>query len=175
MRPEFRAWNNALVAGTRRPTPVATPAAGADWTFTFPGGYLYRVDLGRATYTTSKQAAERRSGIELVDPDGIIWWRVVPETPITAEKVVEESYANTTLTETNGALGISIVQLPEFLIPGGWKLRSKTFSIQTEDTYTGVQLMLAQMYDDYPGRASGALEGDHLGIDAVTPPLAGVR
>lgn len=169
MRPEFRAVNFSVVAGTRTPRAVPTPAPGAEWTYTLPAGYLYRVDFGRATFTAAAEAVNRFLGVEIADPDGQVWWRnhLIAE-PFTTGTSAQVSYSPQTNVTGNTGLKVAQLQLPEFLIPAGWTIRSHTFAMTANDTYTAVQLMLSQLFDDYPGHAPGALEGDHLGIDAVS-------
>ena len=125
----------------------AAPAAGANLSFTLPGGYLWLLRSMRFTYTASAQVRERVPGATINDQDGAELLRAVGTAIFTASHTAQVTVApGVEGAGSEAALAVSIAA-PELLLPGGWQWRTAVAGIQTEDTITNVRLLFDQ-YED---------------------------
>lgn len=155
--------------GQRREVLVPAPAAGANWSYLLPSGYLHRVQLGHALLITSAQVASRQLGVQITDSDGALWWKMHQATGIPAAKHVHAFYNTSTTTLASGPAEWVLVQLPEILLPAGFKVESFTTEIQTEDQYSDVRLLVEQLVDHDPAQAPGFIPDAELHHDLLLP------
>src|SRR6516162_1693189 len=64
MDPRFLTTEARVLPGYKRPVAITTPAAGANWTVTVPGGRMWRPIAINATLVTSAAVANRIPGIQ---------------------------------------------------------------------------------------------------------------
>lgn len=142
-RPPRGAW------GQLKLERVAAPAAGKDWAWVAPAGYVTRIVSGRALLTLSAQVANRRLGIQMVNGSDVFWRAHAGETDVAAAVI-----------DVNVGQGASFVgpgqqtksiewELPELLLPAGWSVELTTEAIQTEDAWSDI-VLLTEQFEDCP-------------------------
>jgi hypothetical protein len=121
---------------------VANPAAGADWTYTLPTGYYYRLLAGSMTFTTSATVANRLVMPEIRDAGGAVLWRGMSQGAIAASSSGRHSWTQVGVPHAIQATGSAqTVALPDFWIPGGYVLRPLTLAIDAADQYSTIELL----------------------------------
>ena len=142
-RPAGRSW------GQLRPEKVAQPAAGADWKYVTPAGFVTRLVSLRALLTASAQVAERRVRVILTDTNNIYYREHSPEVLKAGETLDVNigqggSYSPPAKTRSSGEW-----ELPEFLIPAGWEVKVETVNLQTEDQWSSIAV-LTEQFEECP-------------------------
>lgn len=142
-RPVSRAWGELIILTQPK------PAAGANWKFTIPSTYLYRIVSLRQVLTTSAQVATRLTGAKLLDSTGKCFYEDVATTGVPASKVVGVS-AGMDLSTTNAIeAAAKVISLPEMLLPPEWVVEGSTPEIQTEDQY-GELIACVERFEPQP-------------------------
>lgn len=129
------------VVGILQTLKVTTPAAGAEWTFTLPGGYYYRLLGGSALFTTSAAVANRTVGIQMTDGVNLLASGIVA-VAFTASLAVQVTYAPSGA--GGGILGTKPavnIGPPNLWLQGNWVVQSITSNIDVADAYTKVLLL----------------------------------
>jgi hypothetical protein len=140
----FPSLGFSTAVGIQNVQKVTTPAAGAEWTFTLPGGYYYRVLSGTATFTTSAAVANRSCGVQVTDGANVIW-AAANSTAIAASLTSRPAYTYASITNNvGGAKGALNVMVPAYWLPPGYVISSQTTNMDVADTYTAVVLFLEQ-------------------------------
>lgn len=135
----------AELVGIQNIVKVTTPAAGADWTYTLPAGYFYRIVGGSALFTTSAVVANRFAALQVTDGVNVLYTVPNPNAIVTTLAVaLTYSQAGVTAyvagTKPNGN-----VPAPSVWLPPGYIVSSYTSNIDVSDTYTKVVLWLEQL------------------------------
>lgn len=119
--------------------PVASPAAGSDWSITVPGGHVWTPRAVFGQLATSAVVATR--SVRLTLTDGV---RTFLSTPPTATQAASLSRLYSWLiqsgTVANG-LGILSVLL-DWPLQAGWTIGTTTEAIDVGDAWTGVFLLV---------------------------------
>ena len=165
MNPSARLGGGLAVEGIHREISVPSPAAGAEWSFTLPSGYDYLVALGRATFVASAAAATRTPGFQISNGDGLQFYASQPGTSVAATLTQTVSYSTDGAQGPSGASAVNTIDVPEVILPGGWRIGSLTGLIDAADQYSAIRLYLLQLYDKAPGVAPGSIHHPHLSID----------
>lgn len=161
MHPASRLGIGLAVRGDYREMLVPSPAAGAEWSFTLPSGYWWLLALGRAVLTTSAAVATRASGLQIANGDGTRFYATNPGATVAATLAQEVSYSAGGPQGPAGAAAVATIDVPEVILPGGWRVGSLTQALDVADQYSGVRLYLLQLYDDSPDEAPGQLRRHH--------------
>lgn len=118
------------------------PAAGANWKFTFPGGFMWRLISLHTILKNSAQAAERGPGVVLKNANGRTYYLAHSRaTPIANESrdvsIIQDGSTGTTEKYMAAVLGI-----PVMLFPPEWVIEGTTIGLQTEDKYDAPTVLL---------------------------------
>lgn len=120
-------------------SPVASPAAGADWLATVPAGHLWRPFSVTALLTTSAVVANRQ--VSLVLTDGTLTYAT-----LTAPAVqVASTAVRYTWAAIDTFLALGLIQngaLPDVDIPPGWTLGVSTVALDVGDQWSAIRLGL---------------------------------
>lgn len=134
--------NNAFVpigVGFIVDVTIPDPGANTQFTYTFPDGYLYRMDLLYYLYTADVNGANRALFLVLDDAGANIRSFSGPAFTITANQVHHITYSRN-LNRFQLATYYMICPFPNVWIPGGWVLRSEVANMQAGDTFTNIRL-----------------------------------
>lgn len=124
------AWRRSRIA-----VPVASPAAGADWTLTVPAGHLYQLLAVFATLTTSAVAATRIARLTL--SDGV---RTLADVPPISSQITTLVRRYLWLPAGQAyATGLGILSpLPDLTLAAGWTVGTTTDAIDAGDQWSGI-------------------------------------
>lgn len=164
-KPTFAGEGVDALHGQRRDRFLTSPAAGADFAFTLPGGYLYRLIMLSWTVTTSAQAGTRRMGVVIRDGDGNARFVIRSQATITVAGVETVSVAPTVATMTVATGFSTVLTFPDVHLDAGWSIGSLTEAIQTEDQIAAVRIFLEELADTYPGHAPGKQSHPHVELE----------
>lgn len=129
-----RPWRRSLYT-----SPVANPAAGADWTATVPGGHVWQLLAVRARLTTSAAVANRQP--DLILTDGALEIARVPPVAVQAAggaRVYTWADVDFGLQLGSTALG----PLPAIRLASAWSVGTATALIDAADQWDQVRLLL---------------------------------
>lgn len=122
--------------------PVATPAAGADWSLTVPAGHVYHLVSLYGQLVTSAAVATRIPRLSFTDGDSVFL-----DLPPFASQVASLTRRYAWAPAVSGtALGNSILSyLPDLDLPAGWTIASVTDLIDAADAWTSVKLLVRDL------------------------------
>lgn len=125
---------------------VGNPAAGADWIFTAPATSRMRIASFNAVFTASAAVANRTVSIVIDDGVNTVWTDDL-SAAITASQVINMSL--TTLPVLTGSIVTTLhATLPPGLImPGSFRMRTVTNSIQAGDQWSAIWLNVEEWLD----------------------------
>ena len=133
--------------GSVQETIVAQPAAGADWSYTFPAIGRYRVQQMCATFVTSAAAGNRIPRIQVFGYSGVVTWWAGPQAFVVPSASVKVNAASTCITTTVDGSSIHL-PLPSPLIMGsGEILQVSTTGLQAGDQWSSIVLTIEQWVD----------------------------
>lgn len=118
---------------------IPDPGANTQFTYTFPDGYLYKVDLLYYLYTADVNAGNRALFLVMDDAGANVRSYFGTGYTITANQVHHLTYSRD-LERNHLATYFMTYFIPDVWIPGGWVLRSETMNMQAGDTYTNIRL-----------------------------------
>lgn len=144
---------------TRVTKQIATPLAGADWTFTVEGSEaLLPVSLA-AVYTASAAVATRQTRVEISNSDGIIV-EVATSNTVTAGQTARYGFHRGGGGGTLGATSlVSTYSMPDMVLMPGETIASVTTAIDVADTWTKVRLTCLRIYTMSPERRAEQEDG----------------
>lgn len=132
------------VIGIQNVVAVASPIAGSEWTYTFPGGFYYRLLSGTAQFVTSATVANRGGGVKITTSDGVVFQgSAVAAVPASSTAI----YSYNAINFTGGFLtakGAVCVPSPTYWLQGNWVISSTTANIDAADQYSKVVLLFEQ-------------------------------
>ena len=158
--------------GQRRDLQVASPAAGKDWTFTFPGGYKYRLLLVTWQLATSAQVAERGASLQVKDGDGNVRLQVADTGNTAASKTAVVSVGRGLSSQASASGTAFTMAAPSVVFDAGWSMNSLTINLQTEDQLSAVRILWEELADPYPGFPTGVPERHHEDLSSVNDAYA---
>ena len=138
--------NNAFVpveVGFIVDVTIPNPGANTEFTYTFPDGYMYKLDLFYFLYTADVNAANRVIFLDMVDAGANYRFYGGPGHTITAGQTIHVTGIKSLARETFATI-YSFFTLPNNWIPGGWTFRSDTIAMQAGDTYTNLRFTAAR-------------------------------
>jgi hypothetical protein len=165
MNPSARLGVGLAVEGTFREVVVPSPVAGAEWSLVLPSGYNWLVALGQATLLASGVVATRLPGFRIANGDNVPFYTAQSGTSLAAGLTQTVSYATDGAQAPGGAGAVNVIDVPEVMLPGGWRIGSSTGAIDVGDQYSAIRLYLLQLYDESPSVAAGSIHHPHLTID----------
>lgn len=137
----------------RKVVAVSSPAAGADWSVTVPGGERWRIQAILATLTTAVAAATRVPILELMlDNQKAV--RIAPANSQAASLTnVYQWFPNADVVSVGG---FDTVAIPDVLLEPGDTIDTSTVAIQAADQWSGILVAVT-----YELVAAGPIELDH--------------
>lgn len=121
-------------------TPVAAPAAGADWTITVPGQGVWQLLAVRARLVTSATVANRVVGLGLNDQTTTVF-NIDQPNAVPASRTTDFNWAPSML-QTQGSGDATVTsRLPDIPLMGGWRIASATGAIQIGDQWSNVNAL----------------------------------
>lgn len=126
------------VEGTSYPSPVASPAAGADWTYTVPGGFYERIVAISYRMVSANAGVARQSVLRFKDADG----NVIFTTHCAAQQQInvtqDYSYFDSGPAQ-NIVNGVVLGCLPTSLyLYSGFSIASDTLNINAADQFSRI-------------------------------------
>lgn len=157
----------------QRTIPVVQPAAGAQWSFTVPGGVVWVVRAIGATLTTSAVAGTRTVGVEVTDGNVGVAGAVHSRT--LAASLTQRFYWMTeySASPAGAAGGIASDSYPIMPMPAGWTLTSKAAAFDVGDQWSNVQLLVTQLYARPRGSYDIQRDTDIMAVAETSPYLGG--
>lgn len=123
-------------AGVRRVIDLPAPAAGAEITFTVPGGGLYRVIAARFALVTSATVATRTPRLTL-SPGGGPVMRVGTTGSAVAATTTDLNILPGASPPAPVAASLTLAfPLPDEVLESGFVIATNTLSLQVDDQYT---------------------------------------
>lgn len=142
----FLSRTGDIYPGARRVVPVAQPAAGSNWQVVVPGGVMWNIRAGVATFTADATVANRLPGL-LVTVNGQQVWNIADNTPVLASTSVTMNFASGFQAIQSGAGGTRLLlPLPDVNLPSGAVVQSQAAGEDTGDQWTGVNLYIEEYY-----------------------------
>lgn len=127
-----------------RPVFIASPAAGAEWSFVVPGGVTWEVIAVRAAFVTSAVVATRIPELDFTDADAKILGRIPPPATQVASTSTNILW-NRGFGDHLNSGGISGAALPfDLPLSSGYTLRSNTFAIDVGDQWSAIVLFVRE-------------------------------
>lgn len=155
MARQFAGDTQAALWGQRRDFTIANPPVATDWSFTFPGGWKYRILLLTWSLVASAQVAERSSSFQVKDGDGNVRLQVADTGVLVASKTGRISLGRGLSSQASTSGTAFTMAAPSVLFDAGWSMQSNTINLQTEDQIAGIRVLWEELADPYPGLASG--------------------
>ena len=148
--------NFGLAPCERVIVPIASPSAGAGFTYVVPSGSLELIMGMRYVLATSAAAANRQPTIRFRDGDGGEFADTALLTTIAASQTISVSYVRGVGAGSQATLPVMIAPLPEFLLSPGYQVVTVVSAMDAADTITGIRIYTLRM----PILAPGATEHD---------------
>lgn len=155
MARQFGGDTIAAIWGQRRDLRVPDPATGEDWSFTFPGGWKYRLLIVSWSLVASAQVAERGSALQFKDGDGNVRMQIADTGVLAASKTARISVGRGLSSQASTSGTAFTMAAPSVLFDAGWSMQSFTINLQTEDKVAGIRILWEEMADPYPGFPAG--------------------
>lgn len=144
----FLSRQDRVLPGEKRVVQIPTPAAGADWSVTVPGGRQWRISAGRAIFTTSAVVASRIPRLTLSDGTTIYWENSVQATMV-ASNVYRLGFSAGGAQQSTGNANVdSALTLPDLWLPGGHQFMTQTTAIDVGDQWSGLALFISEYWFD---------------------------
>ncbi len=131
--------------GFTAPVSVATPATGADISYTVTGSYWLRLAALSYLFTTGSNAANRVPILEVLDETGAVLAAIPPAAAQTA--TLATTYTFLPNVSVVGAVlnHVAVAPLPNFFLRPGYKIVTATGAIDAADTYTKIRVVAEQI------------------------------
>lgn len=118
--------------------PVATPAAGAEWSVTVPAGVVWIVQSIFARFLSSVVVANRFPRLGFTDGSVTIG-RVVALVTIPANQAWDHSYLRGAGAAWSGTSGVGLTYpLPDFRLPAGYTIFTTTPNLDAGDQWSQI-------------------------------------
>jgi hypothetical protein len=148
--------------GFTAPVSVATPAAGADWSYTITGSYWIRLAALSFQFVSSSATANRVPTLQILDEGGVILAAIPPA----AAQTASHTYTYTFLPNV-GVVGsidanVAVAPLPSFFLRPGYKVVTVTSAIDTGDQYSNIRMIAEQIDTGPAGYPIGVFEESEL-------------
>jgi hypothetical protein len=124
--------------------PIASPAAGNDFTITVPGGALWEVLGFQGVFTTSAAVASRQARLQYANGDGALFFATAAATTIPASQANRMSWAQGLGTFGTTAASNAPLPTPPIPLPVGFRINSFTANIDVADQWSGLILIVRE-------------------------------
>jgi hypothetical protein len=146
---EYRQATASAVSNLPTPTviSIANPAPGAEFTITVPASVIWDVKSIIYTYTADANAASRDLRLHINDGTTDLYWYKA-DTGLVATKIDYIVLSNGLVAQAQTLSSLEFLvygQLPQLLLPAGYKIISDTANKQAGDQYSEIKVM-AQVY-----------------------------
>lgn len=135
-----------MVRGIKQVVSVPTPATGAEWVATVPGGEQWRVLCGFFTFQASAAVANRTLTV-VVTVEGRQVWRAIDTVATTAGNFVS---CNVVLSDAptfaGHPSGFAVFPLPHIWLPSGATVGSLATVLDVGDQYQAINLWVERCY-----------------------------
>jgi hypothetical protein len=148
--------------GFTAPVSVATPAAGADISYTVTGSYWIRLAALSLLFTTSSTAANRVPVLEILDESATILAAIPPAAAQTATKAYTYTYLPNVGTVSSVENNVALAPLPNFFLRPGYKIVTSTGAIDTGDQYSAIRMVAEQIDTGPAGYPIGVFDEDEV-------------
>lgn len=166
--PRFLSNDSKAMRGVRRPMPVPSPAAGAEWSVKVPGGRMWRILGGQALFTASAAVANRLLGLQVTASGALVYVNqstfavVAAATPFA---VYQPGTALSPAVEDGTAVPIPFV--PQWLEQGD-TFGSLTGALQAADQYSAITLVIEELWFTNQDLNDWELAAEHLVHELAT-------
>lgn len=128
-----------------RRIPVASPVAGADWSFPVPGGAIWYPLSVVATIVTSAVVANRNIALTYSDESGA-YVRIVTSATVPASTTSRQSWARGLGANGQGTtLSQQSQSLPSFPLLTGDSIGVSTIGIDAADAWSAIRIYVAEV------------------------------
>lgn len=134
---------------------LQAPAAGAQWSYTVPGGFWARLVSVRQVLVTSAVVANRVARLQLRDANAVTITAVAASGAVPAATTVATHNVLGAADVGNGVAPRSYGYLPSVLIPAGWSWGSQVAAMDAGDAFTTVTLVIQRFPDDAASVTAG--------------------
>lgn len=142
----FLTYESRVLRGVRRTVSVTQPAAGANWSILVPGGRLWRLIGGNASFLASGAVANRNLGLN-IRTSGIPMNITFNSTNVTNGQSVGASYTPSLTPIVSGIINVSLpVPFVPMWLEAGDELRSITGAIDVADQYSAIVLWIEEAF-----------------------------
>jgi hypothetical protein len=157
----------------QRVVPIASPAAGADFTITTPGESTWSVLSIAATLTTSAVVANRVPVLRMTDGSSVLW-RVPALVAVTASLTTQVSWV-AELGYQQAALsgGALTVGLPPMYLQPGNIVALTTSALDVGDTWTNIVVQVAEVFNGHVERERGIADSIRDEAEAIAGVIEG--
>lgn len=125
---------------------VGQPSAGAAASMSVPGQYALRPLQVLVDLTTAVAVADRFVAVDVVNPNGVTWYRNVAEVAIPASQSNQQVVFSPSLGQTDHAAGAPIMApLLACIVPPGWTLQIGAVNLQAADQLAAVSLVVEKI------------------------------
>jgi hypothetical protein len=151
----------------QRVVPIASPAAGADWSVTVPGESTWALASVSATLVTSAVAGARAPIFTVTDGSSVLW-RVAPGTTqataltVTYSWLPEMGAPDTTI--TGGQLQVALP--PTYLQPGN-VFRVATALLDVGDQWSAIVVQAYEVFNGHVERERGLADSIRDEAEAI--------
>lgn len=125
--------------------PVASPAAGAEWSAQVPSGAVWIVDSITALLTTSAVVANRSPDLQVTDNDGALLSAVPPPASIAASLAARYYWLRTIAAAWAAGANKQPTPLPTTILPAGAIIKSSTLNLDVGDAWTAIVLYVIEL------------------------------
>jgi hypothetical protein len=132
--------------GVRQVINVPNPAAGADWTYTVPGGQMCKVVAGTFTVAIAADSGASEYLFVALGSAGITVWRTVYESPDPSVTFpVYISQVSQAYPSGDEGRGVS-TSLPNYVLSSGDTVGTEGINYAADDQYSAIALLIDVYY-----------------------------
>lgn len=130
--------------------PVASPAAGAEFTISAPGQGLWRLLSIAYTLTTDATVSNRATGLLLDDGTNVVWRSCAAQVQTASLAWTYSAFQGAGNSDNTGVSNYFPLPDSGLWIPAGWRLRSDSNNLQAADAYSAITLFVEE-FPNGPG------------------------
>jgi hypothetical protein len=124
--------------------PVASPAAGAEWSTVVPAGTTWELLSVQETLATSAVVANRVASVQVPDASAARVLRIAGGGLDAASLTTMETFAAGLGTTENVSHHQAPLPAPPAILPGGWQVGSLTTNIDVGDQYSAILVVVRE-------------------------------
>jgi hypothetical protein len=127
-----------------KPVKINSPAAGADWIATVPGGVIWEVLSIKATLVTSAIVANRNAVLRVTDADTNVLYSIAPAASQAASSNFQYSWIQGLGTSLSSNGLQNPLPTPPVPLSNGFVVRAATTLLDVGDQWSGITLMVRE-------------------------------